>query len=639
MTGATSPQDLAVRLVLLDADDDEAVRELPQEIRATVARLDAELAEALALLAEQAVATRGAERIELLADLAARLSGDLRATSASLPPVDAELVAEFIEEARRYLAEAEAGLLALESNPGDTESLGAVFRAFHTIKGTAGVVGFGDISHFAHAAEGLLSNMRDGKIVCAGRNATLALRSVDVLRAFIDEAQEALRSGRERVPPSDADAVYESLAYPDAADAAPPIPAAAVPTPDTSESRSSEPRARNDESAWMRVRTERLDRLIDMVGELVIAQSMVSQDPIVHEQRHEELRKKVGHATKIVRELQGLSMSLRMVPLKPTFQKLTRIVRDVAKQTKKELKFVTEGDETEIDRNMIDTVADPLVHMVRNAVDHGVEDAATRLARGKTAEGMVRLCASHAGGELVLELSDDGAGIDREVIARKAIEIGLITSDANMSDADVLALIFEPGFSTRDVVSDVSGRGVGMDVVKRGVTALKGRVEVSSRVGEGTTFTIRVPLTLAVTDGMLVRVGDERFIMPTTAIRTSLRPQRDMLATIAGRGEFLRVRDDNVPVFRIHHLFDVAGAEHDITRALVVIVDSAEGPVGFVVDALLAQQQVVSKSLTTLSVPGIAGGAILGDGQVGLILDPAGLVDLAHQTTGFSTAA
>lgn len=576
---------------------------------------------------------------------------------------DKELVGEFIVEARQYLADSESALLELEANPDDKESVGRLFRAFHTIKGVAAMFGFEAVAGFAHAAESLLSRMRAGEVRCTGYNATLVLQSIDMLRLGVDGVVRALETGDRATLPESSATLVRALGTPDLGTLDKPsgelpeaIPLSTSSPLDQTSRDPASPHASTNalpdpsvkiaskgdgDGGWVRVRTERLDRLIDMVGELVIAQSMVSQDQVLAQPTFEEFRKKVAHGAKIVRELQDLSMSLRMVPLKSTFQKLARVVRDVSLRTDKDVRFVTEGDETEIDRNMVDVIADPLVHMVRNAVDHGVCSKDQRIARGKPVQAVVKLAAFHSGGQLVLRLSDDGKGMDRKTIAAKAIERGIIRSDAAMTDEEVFNLIFEPGFSTRDTVTDISGRGVGMDVVKRGVESLKGRIETTTELGKGTTFTIHVPLTLAVTDGMLVRVGQERFILPTLAIRTSFRPTPEMLSTIAGRGEFVRVRDQFVPVFRLHHLFEVEDAQHDPTKALVVVVDYGEGCSAFMVDELLAQQQVVSKGLssTLLSVPGVAGGAILGDGRVGLILDPPGLVDLAHRTNGFVAAA
>ncbi len=569
-----------------------------------------------------------------------------RATIVLASAQERELMGEFVVEARQNLADAEAALLELEAHPDDKPAIDRVFRAFHTVKGVSAMLGFDAIAAFAHAAESLLSQIRTGELRCTGRNATLTLRAIDALRGCIDGVERSLDGTSPLELPGTLAALIAALGAPDTGRGANTDLAAlsAVPIDASVASEIAGQRApgkADGDSAWMRVRTDRLDRLIDMVGELVIAQSMVSQDPVLVMPKHEEFRKKVAHGAKIVRELQDLSMSLRMVPLKSTFQKLNRVVRDVVQRTDKDVRFFTDGDETEIDRNMVDVVADPLVHMVRNAVDHGVESNEERVAAGKPAQGTVRLSAFHSGGHLVLRLSDDGKGMDRKAIAAKAIERGIIRSDAAMTDDEVLNLIFEPGFSTRDTVTDISGRGVGMDVVKRGVEALKGRIETTTVLGKGTTFTIHVPLTLSITDGMLVRVGKERFILPTVAIRTSFRPTKDMLSKVAGRGEFVRVRDEFVSVFRLHHIFDIDGAEHDPTKALIVVVDYGEGRSAFMVDELLTQQQVVSKGLASslLNVPGVAGGAILGDGRVGLILDPPGLVALAHQTNGWVNAA
>jgi two-component system chemotaxis sensor kinase CheA len=382
------------------------------------------------------------------------------------------------------------------------------------------------------------------------------------------------------------------------------------------------------------VRTDRLDRLIDMVGELVIAHSMVAQDDIVLDQAHHELQKKITHAGKIVRELQDLSMSMRMVPFKATFQKMARVLRDVAHKSGKEISFITEGEETEIDRNMVDVISDPLVHMVRNAADHGVEPPQIREQHGKPRGGTVRLAAYHTGGNVVVELQDDGGGLHRDKIVEKAKARGLIESDHGMSDAEVFNLIFEPGFSTAEQVTDISGRGVGMDVVRRSIESLHGRIDISSEVGKGTTFAVHLPLTLAITDGMLVRVGNERYIIPTIDIYMSFRPESEALATVIGRGELVMLRGELIPLLRPHRLFNIATAITDPTQGLLVVINDGDRHCALLVDELLGQQQVVVKALGKGigHVPGISGAAILGDGRVGLILDAAGLASLARHT-------
>ncbi|MGZ8414375.1 MAG: chemotaxis protein CheA [Gemmatirosa sp.] len=506
--------------------------------------------------------------------------------------------------------------------------------------------------------------MRDREIAYTSACATLSLRSVDMLKALLDAVEATLREsgpGGTLECPEGYQALIAALVGYDgsAAPAVPVAASAAAPTPmpaplamvtdapatasadrrqgdrRQADRRQGERRAGNEADQFLRVRTDRLDRLIDMVGELVIAQSMIAGDQTLAAAAgtHHELTKKITHAGKIVRELQDLSMSMRMVPLKATFQKLTRLVRDVAAKLGKDVEFSTEGEDTEVDRNMVDVIGDPLVHMVRNALDHGVETPDDRLRTGKSRTGHVKLSAYQAGGSVIVELKDDGRGLHREKIVRKAIEKGLIESDRGMTDGEVFQLIFAPGFSTADKITDVSGRGVGMDVVKRNIESVRGRIEISSEPGQGTTFYVRLPLTLAVTDGMLVRVGTERYIVPTTNIHMSFRPERGMLQTVGGRGEVVTLRGEVMPIVRLHRLFHVPGAVEDPTQALLMIVgDGRQRRSALLVDELMSQQQVVAKSLGDGigAVSGIAGGAILGDGRVGLILDVADIVALAQ---------
>jgi two-component system chemotaxis sensor kinase CheA len=332
-------------------------------------------------------------------------------------------------------------------------------------------------------------------------------------------------------------------------------------------------------------------------------------------------------------------MSMRMVPLKPTFQKLARLVRDLAHKNGKLVEFVTEGEDTEIDRTMVDIVGDPLVHMVRNAVDHGIEFAAERMASGKSPSGTIRVSAYHAGGQVVVELTDDGRGLNRDKIAAKAVEKGLIASDKGMTEADIHNLIFAPGFSTADKITDLSGRGVGMDVVKRNVEALRGRCDIASTFGRGSTFSLRLPLTLAITDGMLVKVGGERYVVPTANIHMSFRPEAAMLSTVAGKGEVVTLRGEVMPVVRVHRLLNIPRAIERPTDALLMIVADGERRAALLVDELLGQQQVVAKALGVGTVPGVSGGAILGDGRVGLILDVREVVALGRQGGARDAAA
>jgi two-component system chemotaxis sensor kinase CheA len=573
----------------------------------------------------------------------------LAAEPALLPDEpDLELIGEFLTEAADHVVAAEAALLTLERQPDDAAAVNTVFRAFHTVKGVASMLGLAALAELAHHAESLLSRIREGQIRCTGVYANLCLRGIDMLKATMQVVAARVKGQPAQLPPGYAELVAalqapEASAQPAAsaarAAAVPALTASAPTAPQAQpvsqlQSQPQLPVQPQTEESTVRVRTDRLDRLIDLVGELVIAQSMVAQDPRAGMSRDPELSRKVAHSGKIVRELQDMSMSLRMVPLRPTFQKLTRIVRDVAVKSGKQIQFVSTGDDTEIDRNMVDVIAEPLIHMVRNAADHGIEPSATRLTAGKAATGTVRIAAYHAGGSVVIDLSDDGAGLSRERILAKAIDRGLVAANANLSDAEVFQLIFLPGFSTAEAITDISGRGVGMDVVRRNIEQLKGRIEITSERGKGTVFSIHLPLTLAITDGMLVRVGSERYIIPTVSISMNFRPEASQVSTVSGRGEVILLRGELLPLFRLHQLFRLPNAVEDPTRALVVVLRDAAGSCGLLVDELLGQQQVVAKSLGEGigKVPAVSGGAILGDGRVGLILDPASLVTLARQT-------
>lgn len=554
--------------------------------------------------------------------------------------VDRDLVTMFLEESREYLENSEAALLVLEANPTDVEACNTVFRAFHTIKGTSAFLGLDAVSELAHWAESLLARVRDGEIQFGGGYADLALRSVDMLKSLV-AVVEGIRTGGVQAVPSGYAALMRDLADPDRAAAE----SSGGFTPSASESTEAEGAeagggtrraAERAADSWVRVRTDRLDGLVDMIGELVIAHSIITENVAKLENGDPTLARDLAHAGKIVRELQDLSVSMRMIPLRATFQRMARVVRDVAHKRGKQVAFVTEAEDTEIDRNMVELLNDPLVHMIRNAVDHGIESPEERVARGKPVVGTVRLSAYHQGGNVVIELSDDGRGLDREKILNKAISRGLIESDRGLSDNDIFNLIFEPGFSTADKVTDVSGRGVGMDVVRRNLEMVRGRIDITSAPGEGSTFSLRLPLTLAITDGMVVRVGTERYILPTISIQMSFRPTAESLSTVAGRGEMVLLRDELLPIVRLHRLFQIPDAVTDPTEALLVIIGAGEQRCALMVDELVAQQQVVAKSLGAglVQVPGLSGGAILGDGRVGLILDPGQIIALGRRGGG-----
>lgn len=564
---------------------------------------------------------------------------------------DPELVLDFVAEGLDYLDQAEEALLALESDPSDMEAVNVTFRAFHTIKGVSAFLDLSQVSGIAHEAETLLAQVRDGSIRFTESAADLFLRSADVLRGLLVGIREIVGGGNADAPEGLA-SLTRALADPRLAEKVAnnqPLGISRGPAlvDDEAEGDDGSAEARKDVGNAsssqgedsVRIRTERLDQLVDLVGELVVSHSMISQDPDVVMNRG-TLQKKVGQSQKIIRELQDLSTSLRMVPLKPAFHKISRVVRDVSKKSGKNVVLVSTGEETELDRSMVAVVTDPLVHMVRNAIDHGLESPEQRVAAGKPKQGQLKLTARQAGGNVVVEIEDDGRGLNREKILAKAVDRGLVDPERVLSDQEVFALIFQPGFSTAEQVTDISGRGVGMDVVRRAVESLRGRIEIHSEIGVGTRFSIFLPLTLAITDGMLVRVGTERYIVPTVKIQISLRPTREDIWSVSKRGEMVMLHGSLVPIARLHRLFDIEGAAEDPTEALLVVVGEGSRRTGLLVDELLGQQQFVVKPLTgqVANTQGIAGGAILGDGGVGLILDPEEVIDMARDRSGGAKA-
>jgi two-component system chemotaxis sensor kinase CheA len=388
------------------------------------------------------------------------------------------------------------------------------------------------------------------------------------------------------------------------------------------------------EAKAVRVDTGKLDYLVDMAGELVIAQSMVRHDPDLVTLKSPRLQRNLAQLARITAELQKTSMSMRLVPIGQLFQRVARQVRDLSRKMGKPAELEISGEETEIDRNIVEELADPLMHMVRNSLDHGIEEPETRAAASKNPVARIGLRACHQAGHIVIEISDDGRGLDSERILAKALEKGLVGNPENLSESDVFHLIFEPGFSTAAQVTDVSGRGVGMDVVRKQIQKLRGHVEIRSRAGQGATFTLKVPLTLAIIDGLVVGVGSERYIVPLFAVREMFRPAADAVFTVQNRAEMVMMRGKLLAVVRLHRKFGVKPRSEDPCQGLLIVAEGEGQRFCLMVDELIGKQEAVIKSLgdTFKHIVGITGGAILGDGRVALILDLAGLIkETAHE--------
>jgi two-component system, chemotaxis family, sensor kinase CheA len=407
-----------------------------------------------------------------------------------------------------------------------------------------------------------------------------------------------------------------------------PAPAPAPPVEEFKQRRSDD-----RDQLSVKVDTRKLDGLVDIVGELVILQSLIHEDAALARTGDERLTRNLAQLRRITSELQRGATAMRMVPIRQTFQKMARLVRDVSKRAGKTVELVLAGEDTELDRKVVEDISDPLMHMIRNSVDHGIESADTRFAAGKRDAGRLSLRAFHQGGSIVIEVADDGAGLNTERILAKAIAQGLVASDAALTPAEIHALIFAPGFSTAEQVTEISGRGVGMDVVRRNIEALRGRIEIHSEPGIGTTFSIKLPITMAILDGLLVSAGPERFVIPTFGIRESLRPSPAQVHGVNGSPRLIQVRDSLLPLVWLKDLFSIEGCVTDPTQAAVVVLEDDRKRVGLVVDTLIGKQEVVVKSLGAAfaNIDGVSGGAILGDGRIGLILDAHGIVRLTHE--------
>ena len=388
------------------------------------------------------------------------------------------------------------------------------------------------------------------------------------------------------------------------------------------------------EPSSIRVSVDKVDKLINLAGELVIAQSMIAQ--VIKDfstEKLEKLREAVTEMDRNTRDLQEQVMAVRMVPIGTIWARFPRLVRDLAGGLGKSIRLETVGEDTELDKTVIERIGDPLTHLLRNSADHGIETAAERRELGKPEEGVITLSARHQGGSVIIEVADDGKGLDLDRIKRKGIEKGLVPSGAELSPEQIQNLIFAPGFSTAEAVTDVSGRGVGMDVVKRNVEALNGSISIESRRGQGTRFRIKLPLTLAVLDGLALAVGSQVYLMPLLAIVESLKPKANDVKTIFSKGEVLTLRGEPIALLRLHRLFGIEAAVEDPTMGVVVIIESDGSRFGLLVDSLLGQSQVVIKNLESnfRRIDGLMGATILGDGRIALILDSQGLVRLAQR--------
>ena len=583
---------------------------------------------------------------------------------------DESLLKDFITEGLEYIDEIEVNILNLENNPEDKDYINAIFRPFHSIKGVASFLNLENIRDLAHNLESLLDRARNGELQVKPPLIDVVLDGADALKTMIGCLRNELE-GKGKTPINidlaalaariknveqgvtviaqpekigeiliadgviTKDVLEEGLkvaqANPEKKIGETLISKGAATPKQVSQALRKQADQITDTST-VRVDIGKLDDMIDMVGELVITQSMIQQDLKNQLNADKNLTRDISQFFRITSELQRVSTSLRMVPIKQTFQRMSRLVRDLAKNAGKTISVEMVGEDTEIDRNMVDEIYNPLVHMIRNSVDHGVEPPEERIKLGKPEKGLIKLKAYHRGGNIVIEIADDGKGLNKEKILQKAIKNGVINSNEVLSDSEIYRLVFVPGLSTAEKITDVSGRGVGMDVVKQAVEKLRGKIEIESVSGSGTSFITRFPLTMAIIDGMIVKVGSEHYILPTTAIRQALRPSRESYNSVVGKGETVDVMGHIMPLVRLYKIFNIEAKHQDPWDAIVVVVEGENRAKCLLVDKIIGKAEVVIKSLGGgfKKVKGVSGGAIMGDGRIGLILDPEGLFDLSE---------
>jgi two-component system chemotaxis sensor kinase CheA len=547
--------------------------------------------------------------------------------------IEEEVLTEFLSEQGELADELEAEILALESESPD---LAPLRRRIHTVKGEAGVLGMDDLAQVCHSLEDFFdsSEQLEGRV-------DLLL----VVKDWIAEALDAYTNGR--LPKTSAVEVVKRLGIPLVEAGSTAKKTKPAPKSEPRETAGKQPPKTGDrvEARAMQLRQtlkvdlERVDHLVELIGELVIAESMVAHAPEISAVESPRVHSFLSHLNRITRELQDAGMRMRMVPLRSLFQKMTRMARDAAHRSGKDVRLIAVGQGTEIDRSIVERIADPIMHLIRNAVSHGIESREERQAAGKPAEGTILLSAQTEGGSITIEVADDGRGLDHEKVLARARELGLVDpaeDTSRLSEQEVLNLVFHPGLSTAERITEVSGRGVGLDVVKKNISSIRGRTTVTSDPGEGTTFSIILPLTLAIIDGMLVACGSERYVIPTLSVVESIQVKPGMLSSCAGRLELVNVRGMTLPLVRLADLLEVEGTITDPYQGLVVIVEGIGQRLALLVDEVINQQQVVIKSLGDGIEQSqlISGGAIMSDGRVGLILNVEDLAAAIAESAG-----
>jgi len=597
---------------------------------------------------------------------------------------DQELLEGFLAETTELLEKMDDDLVALEKAPDDMELLNGIFRSIHTVKGASSFLGFELLVQITHKTEDVLNRLRKDELKVTPEIMDVILEACDTVKLLVNDIRNGEIVEREldwiidKLLPYISGTAQEApvLAAPPAEPPPPPVDGSGDAAPSTSpdadppmlidEKPAAPGKAAPSASAaaapkgaagrgedisdntTVRIDVKRLDDLMNQVGEMVLERNRILQMNIDYQSREnmtsfgEEFGKLAKRIDFVTSELQMQVLKIRMIPVEKVFKKFPRIVRNLSRDLGKEVELEIIGEETELDRSVVDEIGDPLIHLIRNALDHGLELPEDRVAAGKPRTGKVVLSATHEGNQIIISIRDDGRGIDPDKLARKAIEKGLVSEEqvAAMSHKEILDLIFLPGFSTKEKATDLSGRGVGMDVVRTNIRKLNGIIEIRSEAGSGSEFTLKLPLTLAIIQSLLVEVESEVYSVPPAAVLETIKVENSTFHQIAGQ-EVLKLRETVLPLLRLQRIFGVGGNGEESGHSYIVVIGVAEKRMGLVVTRLLGQQEVAIKSLGKYlaKAPGIAGSTILGDGRVALIVDPAGLMEMDASGTPGSWAA
>jgi two-component system, chemotaxis family, sensor kinase CheA len=558
-----------------------------------------------------------------------------------------EYLGKFESEANELIAISEKNLLELEKDLQNSNAINTTFASIHSLKGNAGFMGLKNVEKLCMQMETILDDMRSDTIDAGPELITYLLSQLDILKGTIQESIAGMGSKGDKkteitkeekpqkIKKEQEKAIQEKEEKPVIIieDKKSSKPSAKSDAPDAESQSKTEINASAMQRKDIRVDMVKLDKLFDLVGELITIETMVTNNPDLAGLELQSFTKAANMMNKITRELQEITMSIRMTPLDGLFNKMKRLVRDLSIKSGKKINFEVSGQETEMDKNVIEEISDPLVHILRNAIDHGIETSDKRVNKGKSDIGNVSLTAKYEGNEILIIIEDDGNGLNKEKIIEKAIAKDLLkTTPDKLSDREVWNLIFEPGFSTADKITEVSGRGVGMDVVRRNIEKLRGTVNIDSKTGKGSRFVLRIPLTLAIMDGMLIRIGNTKYAIPIVSICESFRPKREDITITMDGLEVVKVRDEIFPVLRLHEIYEIQQDVSDLCEGILILVESHEKKACFFVDEILGQQQTVVKALSDYigRVNGITGCFILSDGAIGLIIDVDNLMQMAE---------